>query len=403
MTVEATGPTGQAVTIGTATATDDVDPAPAIDNDAPTTFGLGTTVVTWTATDASGNSASTTQNVIVQDTTAPSISAPANVTAEATSLSGQVVAIGNATASDIADPAPAITDDAPALFPLGTTVVTWTATDASGNSASTTQNVTVQDTTDPIPAHSGPFSVDEGSSILLDGTGLTDNLAVQSTAWDIDGDGFDDGDPATFNGIDGPATQNVSLQITDHAGNVSVANTTVTVNNVAPTIVGLNAPIDPQAVSTSITVTVDFTDPGVQDGHTVTIAWDDGSPDSSVTVGPGIGTATLNHTFAGATVATLTVTVTDDDGGTASVTHEFIVIYDPSAGFVTGGGWINSPAAACLLTTACLDATGKANFGLVAKYKPGQQTPIGNTQFNFKAGKRYPQKVCKQSGGVPSL
>jgi hypothetical protein len=60
-----------------------------------------------------------------------------------------------------------------------------------------------------------------------------------------------------------------------------------------------------------------------------------------------------------------------------------VVIYDPSAGFVTGGGWFNSPAGAY---KADETLTGKANFGFVAKYKNGANVPDGNTQFQFKAG-----------------
>ena len=57
------------------------------------------------------------------------------------------------------------------------------------------------------------------------------------------------------------------------------------------------------------------------------------------------------------------------------------MIYDPSGGFVTGGGWFESPAGAY---PADPDLTGKANFGFVSKYKKGQQTPEGNTEFQFK-------------------
>jgi hypothetical protein len=98
--------------------------------------------VTWTATDAAGNSASATQTVTVSDTTAPTLTAPADVTVEAAGLQ-TVVELGAATATDSVDPDPTVTSDAPATFSLGSTVVTWTATDAAGNSASATQTVTV--------------------------------------------------------------------------------------------------------------------------------------------------------------------------------------------------------------------------------------------------------------------
>jgi hypothetical protein len=145
VTVEATGVTTP-VSLGSPVVTDNVDPNPAVSNDAPAAFPVGTTTVTWTATDASGNSATATQTVTVTDTTAPSITAPGDIGVE--SSNPVAVNLGTPTVSDLADPNPAVSNDAPALFPLGTTTVTWTALDASGNSATATQNVTV---TAPAP------------------------------------------------------------------------------------------------------------------------------------------------------------------------------------------------------------------------------------------------------------
>ncbi len=59
----------------------------------------------------------------------------------------------------------------------------------------------------------------------------------------------------------------------------------------------------------------------------------------------------------------------------------FLVIYDPSAGFVTGGGSIISPTGAYIDNPAL---TGKAQFGFVSKYKKGANVPTGNTHFQFK-------------------
>ncbi len=57
--------------------------------------------------------------------------------------------------------------------------------------------------------------------------------------------------------------------------------------------------------------------------------------------------------------------------------------YDPSGGFVTGGGWIDSPAGAYVADPSL---TGKANFGFVSRYRRGATVPTGNTEFRFKAG-----------------
>jgi len=144
-TVEATGATTP-VALGTPTVSDDTDPSPSVSADNTGPFPVGITTVTWTATDAAGNSASATQNVTVEDTTAPTVTAPADVTVE--SSEPVAVALGTPAVSDLADPNPTVTNDAPALFPLGTTTVTWTATDASGNSSTATQTVIVNE---PVP------------------------------------------------------------------------------------------------------------------------------------------------------------------------------------------------------------------------------------------------------------
>lgn len=59
----------------------------------------------------------------------------------------------------------------------------------------------------------------------------------------------------------------------------------------------------------------------------------------------------------------------------------FVVVYDPNGGFVTGGGWINSPPGAYADSPML---TGKATFGFVAKYQKGKSVPSGNTEFHFQ-------------------
>ncbi|WP_162129647.1 immunoglobulin-like domain-containing protein [Candidatus Nitrosopumilus sediminis] len=111
------------------------------------TFPLGTTTVTCNANDSSSNiSPDSFFDVIVQDTTPPTVTDPADITAEATAFLTPVdqVLTEQATADDIFGIA-SITHDAPADgFPLGDTLVHWTATDNNGNSFTTsTQLVTL--------------------------------------------------------------------------------------------------------------------------------------------------------------------------------------------------------------------------------------------------------------------
>lgn len=121
-----------------------------ITNNAPPTFGLGDTVVTWTATDASGNTTTCTQTVTVNDTEAPSINCPGNITVNnTTNQCGANVSFA-ATASDNCGTANITYSPASgSFFAVGTTSVTATADDGHGNTTSCTFTVTVNDTQPP--------------------------------------------------------------------------------------------------------------------------------------------------------------------------------------------------------------------------------------------------------------
>src|SRR5205085_233214 len=103
----------------------------------------------------------------------------------------------------------------------------------------------------------------------------------------------------------------------------------------------------------------------------------------TVTGGSGSGAATGTHVYTAAGVYTITLTVTDQYGATGQSVYEFVVVFDPGAGFVTGGGWINSPAGAYAGDPTL---TGRANFGFVSRYQKGATVPSGNTEFQFQAG-----------------
>ncbi|MEN2284514.1 hypothetical protein AAGF08_20380, partial [Algoriphagus sp. SE2] len=73
----------------------------------------------------------------------------------------------------------------------------------------------------------------------------------------------------------------------------------------------------------------------------------------------------------------------------------YLPIFDPNGNFVTGGGWIMSPAGAY---KADESLTGKANFGFVSKYKKGSNQVDGNTEFQFKAGDLNFKSTLHESG-----
>ena len=134
--------------LGTPIAADNLGTV-SVTNDAPSSFPKGTTTVLWTATDPAGHTATAAQHVTVNDTEAPSIVPPANVRATATGPGGVFIATSAIGTAAVADNCPGTVTTSvrgiPAgnVFPLGVTVLTWTATDASLNATTATQTVTV--------------------------------------------------------------------------------------------------------------------------------------------------------------------------------------------------------------------------------------------------------------------
>jgi PKD repeat protein len=117
------------------------------------------------------------------------------------------------------------------------------------------------------------------------------------------------------------------------------------------------------------------------------IDWGDGAACVVGAVGcPGAispeGTLTTTHAYSQPGVYTVTLTVAYE-GFALTDTFEFVVVYDPSAGFVTGGGEFDSLPGAYRLDTS---AQGVAKFGFVSRYKRGTSVPSGDTAFEFSAG-----------------
>jgi hypothetical protein len=151
LTVEADRPAGAVVSYS-ASASDNLDGsiAPVCSPASGALFPLGDTTVSCSATDASGNQSDDVFHVIVRDTTAPQLTVPADITANATvgttSPTAATVTF-SASATDLVDGAviPVCTPASGSLFPIGATTVSCTATDARGNtSAPQTFTVTVR-------------------------------------------------------------------------------------------------------------------------------------------------------------------------------------------------------------------------------------------------------------------
>jgi hypothetical protein len=218
------------VDLGTPVTTDNCSVA-LVTNNAPATFPLGDTTVTWTVTDGSGNTATATQTVTVKDTTLPTITAPADVNGNVNASCGASgVVIGNAITADNCSVA-SVTNDAPDIFLLGETTVTWTVTDGSGNTATATQLVTMGDTIFPVvkAKNATVYLNSLGQAIIspsMIDNGTTDNCAFTLTV-------------SPNNLVCANVGQNnVLLIATDASGNQSFKPATITlVDNLAPIIV----------------------------------------------------------------------------------------------------------------------------------------------------------------------
>lgn len=210
---------------------DNVDPAPVLENDAPATFPLGRTVVTWRAVDFSGNAAIAFQEVTVVDTRPPVLRVPAEVVVEATTASGTRVPLNDVQAEDICDARPDITRDGPQRFVVGERLITWTATDDSGNSATAQTLVRVIDTTPPRIL----FGVDE---IVIEATHANGARSVDLPLPVVTDNG--DRRPTLTHNAPGSLPYGVTpvtFTATDRSGNVATARINVrVVDRTAPTI-----------------------------------------------------------------------------------------------------------------------------------------------------------------------
>jgi hypothetical protein len=320
------------------------------------------------------------------DTTPPTISCPAPVNVTTDPGSCSAVVTYSASASDDR-PGVTVSYDPPSgsVFPLGTTIVTATATDAAGNTASCRFDVTVRDAQPPViscPADitvAGNIFGSCSASVAVGTPSASDSCSAVAVAG-VRSDG---------QALDAPYPQGattINWTATDASGNAASCQQHVTVNNPAPSV----QIISPEsgsvfATGTPVTFRGSYTDNA---GGTHTATWSFDSVTQPGSVNEATGEVTATHTFTSPGLYPVSLTVDDGCGGTATATTvgEFdalVVVYDPNEGFVTGGGWINSPAGA---DYAAPGATGKANFGFNSKYLPGATTPSGDTEFQLKSG-----------------
>lgn len=299
--VEATGPSGAAVTWADPTASDEVDgDLPVVcDRTSGQTFPVGDTTVTCTATDSHGNLGSATFAVRVTDTTPPDVTVPSDITAEATSPHGAVVTY-TTSATDLVDGTVTVRCSPPSGTQFGldeTTTVQCAATDAHGNDASASFTVSVVDTTRPELPELGDVTAEATSA-----AGAVVTYGVGTATDIVDGDVTVTCEPASGTTF-GLGDTTVTCSATDGHDNTATGTFTVRVEDTT-------APVfDPFSVGPTEATGPD----GSLVTYTLPTASDAVDPSVEVACTPASGTR-----FAlGATE--VTCTAVDDSGNRATV------------------------------------------------------------------------------------
>jgi len=316
------------------------------------TFNLGTTDVVWTATDGSGNTSTCSFSVVVTDDQDPVISScgasgTQNVISDVGDCyythignSWNAEATDNCTVSTIladlsgATIANNLTTLNNATFNLGTTTVTWTVTDGSGNTSICSFDVVVTDTELPVFSDCGP-SGDQNVNAQIgtctytySGSGwdasATDNCSVSSILAGLTG-ATTASNLSTLNGVSfNLGVTTVTWTVTDGSGNTNTCSFNVTVeDDQLPSILSCGA-VGTQNVNTDLGVCT-YTVSGT--------GWDATASDNCsvasilyVLTGATVGTGSSldGVTFAQGTT-TVTWTATDGSGNTADCSFDVVV------------------------------------------------------------------------------
>jgi hypothetical protein len=220
------------------------------------TFPLGTTTVGCSATDGAGNTSSGSFTVKVQDTTAPTLTLPGDISTTVDGAATKAVTY-SATASDGGTPlTPSCSPASGSAFPLGATTVGCSVTDAGGNTVSGSFKVTVQDTTPPkVSITSSPSGT---VNVRTASIGFT--TSEGTTTCQLDGSAFSScSSPASYTGL-ADGSHSFTVRAVDAGGNTSTVSASWSVDATAPMLSVPSGPLvveadGPSGASATFTVT----------------------------------------------------------------------------------------------------------------------------------------------------
>jgi uncharacterized repeat protein (TIGR01451 family) len=306
-----------------------------------TAYPIGTTDITWIATDPSGRQATCTQVITVLPNQVLTITCPPNKTEESptgcdpatvnpgtpTSNSQTATIIGRRSDNLAYSDNPAFNDP----YPVGTTTIEWTATDTDTQTASCTQTITVTGTDQTPPTLHVPPDVSATTSSCT--ATLDDELGVATAEEDCGTVNISRSGVPTFSC---PTPENPNRQCESFVFPTGTTVITYTATNSS----GLST-----TGMQNVTVTEDpAVNPTITAPDDVTLYTGPGATTCSVTVSnldATLGTATANDNCPGVTVArsnvpagnvfplgntTVTYTATDKSNNTASDTQVVTVV-----------------------------------------------------------------------------
>ena len=370
--VEATGPAGTPESdpaiiafLAGATATDllDDDQTLLFTHNGPAMYPLGvTTTVTFSVTDSAENTGTATATVSVVDSTAPVVTAPVDITVEATESAGTpatdpaiIAFLAGVSATDLVDDDQTLLfeHDGPAMYPLGvTTTVTFSVTDSAGNNSTEFATVSVVDSTPPVVTAPVDITVEATGPA---GTPESDPAIIAFLAG-ASATGLVDDDQTLLITHDGPAmyplgvTTTVTFSVTDSADNTGTEFATVTVTvaspedppaNNAPVVTGNSDATTDEGGSVTTDVLSNATD---ADGDPLTVTIDTQGTNGLASVNSD-GTITYTHDGSETTSDSYTYTISDGNGGsdsgvvfiTVTPVNDAPVANDDSATTMEGG------------------------------------------------------------------
>jgi hypothetical protein len=339
------------------------------------TFPVGTTTNTFVVTDASGNTDTCTFTVTVNDTEAPEITCPGNITQNNDpGVCGAVITyavpVGTDNCSGAATEQTAGLGSG-VLYPIGTTTNTFVVTDASGNTNTCSFTVTINDIEPPVANCAAPFTIQldangDASITAADVDNIsTDNCGIASLSVS----------PSTFTCADvGPNT--VTLTVTDVNGNSSTCTTIVTVEDNVPPVANCAAPFTIQLdANGDASITVGDIENGSTDACGIASTSIDVTDFTCADVGPNTVTLTVTDVNGNSSTCTTIVTVQDSIPPAITCPADITVNTD----FGNCSAIVNFPMP--ITSDNCGVATVVQTMGDPS----GSMFPVGNTTIEFTA------------------